>query len=246
MKRFMLAILIALPLPVLAEDAPTVDAGPRPVISEIVTADPAKARAFSGVVEGQEVTTLAFQTTGRLASLDVDVGDFVEEGDVLATLDEISLEQDVAAAEAALASARAEADLATSQYDRTSQLLARGVATEAQLEEVRANRDATAAQVNSARADLARAEDAARFGTLTAPRDAIILSTEVESGATVSPGTGVVQIANTDGREAVIDVPLDFVAVLPAGSMFEVRHHAEGVPPVQARLRLVEPVADTG
>lgn len=100
--------------------------------------------------------------------------------------------------------------------------------------------------MNSARADLARAEDAARFGTLTAPRDAIILSTEVESGATVSPGTGVVQIANTDGREAVIDVPLDFVAVLPAGSMFEVRHHAEGVPPVQARLRLVEPVADTG
>ncbi|PTQ73521.1 efflux RND transporter periplasmic adaptor subunit [Celeribacter persicus] len=228
----------------LADDA-IVPEVPRPVITEFLSADPAVERQFSGVIRGQDVTALAFQTSGRLATLDVEAGDRVTEGQVIATLDQITLAQDVAVAEAALSSAEAQAEFAQSQYERIEALLARNVATKAQIEAARASRDAAVAKADSARADLAQAEEAARYGQLTAPRDGIILSTDVEPGTLVSAGVSVVEMADPLGREAIIDVPESFAMVIPDQAGFIVRHRSEGVAPVAAKLSVIEPVAET-
>lgn len=249
MKRLLLhaAVLTAfLHSPVQAEDLQDPqELAPRPVVSEFLSANPAVSRQFSGVIRGQDVSALAFQTSGRLASLDVEAGDRVVEGQVLAALDQITLAQDVDVARAALSSAQAQADFAETQYQRVSTLLARGVATTAQIEAARANRDAAEANAESARADLARAEEAARYGQLTAPRDGLILRTQVEPGTLVNPGVSVLEMADPSGREAIIDVPESFAQVIPANAAFIVQHRAEGVPPVTARLSLLEPVAET-
>ena len=238
MKALLIAALLALPLGAGAQEAP------RPVVSEIVTAETARQRAFSGVIEAATETLLGFQTIGRIATLRVDAGDRVTAGDVLATLDQVTLQEDVSAAQAGLDAARAEADFAAQGYARTRQLSDRGIATAAQLEQAEARRDSTAAQVDAAEAQLSRAEDARRFGTLTAPVDGVVLSTAVDPGTVVSAGTPVLTLAGLTEREAVIDVPSDFLAVLPRDAEFEVRAHAEGAAPVPARLRLIEPVAD--
>ncbi len=85
------------PLPALAQDAP------RPIVSEIVTADPTRQRSFTGVIAAETSTVPAFQTAGRLATLPVSAGDRVTKGQVLATLDQITLAEDVDAAEVASA-----------------------------------------------------------------------------------------------------------------------------------------------
>ncbi len=246
MKR--LILVFSLPLlgaaPLLAEE-PIVEADvPRPVISEIVSEGQSTERGFAGVVQGENIVTLAFQTSGRLSTLDVDAGDVVARGDVLATLDGITLEEDLAAARAAVSAAEAEARLGRQQFERTTRLVELGVATTAALEQARANRDAAAASLRSAEAELSQAEDAAAYGTLTAPRDGIILSTQAEAGTLVSPGTAILELVDVRGREAVIDVPAEYVALLPRGAVFDVRHHSDTVTPVKAILRLVEPVAD--
>ncbi|SFJ82072.1 efflux RND transporter periplasmic adaptor subunit [Celeribacter neptunius] len=239
-------LVTGLALPGLAEETATAESRtPRPVISEFLSADPAVQRQFSGVIRGQDVSALAFQTSGRLATLDVEAGERVTKGQVLATLDQITLAQDVDVAEAAVSAAQAQADFALSQYERVETLLARDVATTAQIEAARANRIATAAKALSARADLAQAEEAARYGQLVAPRDGIILSTDVEPGTLVSPGVGVLEMADPLGREAIIDVPESFAQVIPENAAFIVQHRAIGVPPVSARLTLMEPIADT-
>ena len=217
----------------------------RPVISEFVSTDPAVKRQYSGVVRGLDVSALAFQTSGRLATLDVDAGELVTKGQVLATLDQITLAQDVVVAQAAVSSAQAQAEFAQSQYDRVAALVARNVATRAQIEAARANRDATAAKLQSARADLAQSNEAAGYGKLVAPRDGLVLSTSVEPGTLVSPGVSVMEIADPLGREAIIDVPETVADMMPEGARFVVRHRAAGVPPVMARLSVVEPVAET-
>ena len=253
MKRVMvlvsLAFLLPAPLPasepVVPAEEPLVTADvPRPVISEIVSEDQSTERGFAGVVQGENVVTLAFQTSGRLATLNVDVGDVVARGDVLATLDGITLEEDLAASRAALSAAAAEARLGRQQFDRTTRLVELGVATTAALEQARAYRDATAASLRSAEAQLSQAEDAAAYGTLLAPREGIILSTQAEPGPLVSPGTAILELVDVLGREAVIDVPTEYVTLLPRRAIFDVRHHSASVTPVKAVLRLVEPVAD--
>ena len=78
-----------------------------------------------------------------------------------------------------------------------------------------AYRDATAASLRSAEAQLSQAEDAAAYGTLLAPREGIILSTQAEPGTLVSPGTAILELVDVLGREAVIDVPTEYVTLLP-------------------------------
>ena len=246
MKPLLAALILALaPAAAIAESPAPAPVGPRPVVSEIISANPASARSFPGVIEGKNATTLGFLTAGRLASVDVSAGDRVAQGDTLATLDQVTLEQDVAAARAALAAAEAKATLAAQQYARAETLRQRGVASDVALSDAEAHRDATAAQAESARADLSRAEDAARYGTLTAPQDALVLDVLVKPGATVSSGRPVIELADRVGREAVIDVPEDFAALLPAEPTFGLRHHGQTGAPVTAVLTWVEPVSET-
>lgn len=236
MRSVLMGLAVVLPLTAAAQEAA------RPVVSEIVTADPTRQRAFPGTVQADVEVALAFQTVGRLATLDVETGDRVERGQVLATLDQVTLGENVAAARAALEAVQAQAELAQQGLDRAQTLFERNVATAAQLEEAQASRDATAAQVEAARADLAQAEEVARFGSLVAPQDGVVLSTEAEVGTLVSAGTPVLTLADPRGREAVIDVPAEFVDVLSRGAAFEVALPSDTASPVPARLRLVEPV----
>ena len=112
LRAFLILPLLA--LPVLAEDNP-LPPRPRPVVTEILTSEAARLRSFPGLIAARVETALAFQTTGRVASRPADRGDRVKAGDVLATLDQITLGEDVAAARAAVAAAQAQADQAAEQ-----------------------------------------------------------------------------------------------------------------------------------
>lgn len=225
-------------LPVWAGDAP------RPVVSEIVTADPTRQRSFTGVIAAETSTALAFQTAGRIATLPVTAGDKVTAGQVLATLDQITLQEDVDGAEAALASATSAANVAAQGFSRAQELARRGVATTAALQSAQQANDAAAAQMQSAEAGLARAKDAESFGTLTAPSDGVVLSTQSQSGAVVSAGTAVLTVAALAGREAVLDAPAEFLALLSPGKTFTIRARTPDAPELTGTLRLIEPVAD--
>lgn len=240
-----LALTLAAPPAALAETAPPLAAPgtPRPVVSEIVTGAALEARGFPGVIAAEVETTLGFQTSGRIESRPVNLGDTVTAGQVLATLDQITLAEDVAAAEAAERAATAKADFAAQSLARVEELHARGVAPVATLEQVQAKTAAARAQLEAARADLARARDAARFGTLTAPSGGVVSLVLAEPGTVVSPGTPVLRLATEAGREAVIDVPEEVLAVLPEAARFRIEPRGEGGQTVAGRLRLIEPVA---
>ncbi|MGD9862247.1 MAG: efflux RND transporter periplasmic adaptor subunit [Pseudodonghicola sp.] len=230
-------------LPARAQEAPQ-PRPPRPVVTEIVASEATRLRNFPGVIKAAVETTLAFQTSGRIASRPAELGDMVKTGDLLATLDQITLAEDVTTARAALKAARAEAELASQSLARVEELNRRGVAAAAQLEAATASRDATAASVRAAEADLTRAEDAERYGTLRAPADGVVITVEAEPGTVVSPGTPVLTLATEAGREAVIDVPTEVLTILPAEARFSILPRGSDGPAIPGRLRLIEPVAD--
>ncbi len=63
--------------------------------------------AVTGMLAPREELVLGFQVAGRLAQLDVDVGDAVPAGAVVAALDPVDFQLGIARARAALTSARA-------------------------------------------------------------------------------------------------------------------------------------------
>lgn len=221
------------------------ETAPNTVVSEIVSADAVQSRAFTGVIEAEHQSALAFQTAGRVAQLDLGVGDRVAKGQVLATLDQVTLGEDAEAAKAALASARAAAELALANFARVTELKSRGIASQQMVDAAIQQRDTTAAQAEAAAANLRRAENAASFSTLVAPEDGIVLSIAVKPGSVVAVGATVVTLALGTGREAVLDLPVDYLPLLTPNRSFKLYSRVVGAAPLTGRLRLVEPVADT-
>src|SRR5690606_29030282 len=91
---------------------------------------------------------------GRVVSVPVDAGDWVNQGQVLAVIDSSVQTQQIASARANIAVADADADLAQADLDRALQLVDRGFISQADVDRLTATRDAARARVQVARAQL--------------------------------------------------------------------------------------------
>ncbi len=241
--RFGLLILAALANPACAETEPMAAEIARPVVSEIVTPGSAQSRPFTGKVEAQMTTTLAFLTLGRVATLAVATGDRVTQGTVMATLDQVSLDEDVSIAQAALQGAQARGLFAAQSFERVKALVKRGVASVAQREQAQAALDTANAAIVAAEADMARAKDAASYSVLTAPMDGVVTATLVDPGTVVSVGTPILTLAGLNGREAVLDVPTETLSLMHIGDGFTIT--GRGSAPISGQLERIDPSVGT-
>jgi HlyD family secretion protein len=126
---------------------------------------------------------------GRVLRVLVDAGSWVRAGQVLAVVDRSVQAQQAAQLAAQIESARANAALAQSNFDRAMSLKDRGFVSKAEIDSKKATRDAAFAQVRVAQAQLAATR--AEIGRLnvTAPASGLILARSVEVGQIVSPGS---------------------------------------------------------
>jgi multidrug efflux system membrane fusion protein len=138
-----------------------------------------------GTIAPAEEIRLSFKTGGIVASIPVDAGDRVREGQPLASL----VQEEVAAA---VSQARALADKAERDLARGQALYADEVATREQLDDLETARDV-------ARANLRAAEFNARFSRIEAPTDGIVLRKLVEQDELVAAGQPVILLGDTSG-----------------------------------------------
>lgn len=137
---------------------------------------------------------------GRVTQVYVDAGDWVSQGDILISVDRSVQTQQAAALEAQIGVARADLQLAQNELDRAAQLVERGFISKADVDRKTATRDATRARVNVANAQLA--ETRARNARLDvrAPVSGYVLERTVETGQTVSAGSGILFRIAKDGQ----------------------------------------------
>ncbi|MDQ1900360.1 efflux RND transporter periplasmic adaptor subunit [Paracoccus sp. WLY502] len=217
---------------------------PRPVVSEIVEDRGQDARWIPGVVASRTQVTMAFQTLGRMVSRPVDLGDRVRQGDVLANLAAEDLAATTRAAEAALAAAEVQRDTARLTLERAEALVARNVASTAQLEQAQRAAAAAEAGAEQARSALVQARDAQGYARMTAPFSGVVSAIYEVPGSVLGAGTPVLQLSAEDQREAVIDLPEAALAGLPADAVFSIWQRTDPDRQVRAVLNRVDPVAD--
>lgn len=167
-----------------------------------------------GTVEAARDITLSPRVSGQIETVSGNFipGGFVDQGEVLLTLDPADFENALAMRESALREARA--TLAIEEGRRTVAeqefaLLDEDIATEnrslvlrePQLESARAQVEAAQAAVEQAGLDLNRT-------TIKAPFDAQILTREVNIGSQVAPGDGLARLVGTDEYWVIATVPL--------------------------------------
>jgi RND family efflux transporter MFP subunit len=160
---------------------------------------------------------------GQVVRVLVEPGQWVGAGQVLAVIDRSVQAQQAAQLAASIEVARADLRLAQNQLDRAQALVGRGFISQADLDQKRATRDAAAARVRVAQAQLGQTR--AQIGQLDvrAPEAGLVLTRSVEAGQVVGPGSGALfRIARGGEMELLALLSQDDLARVHVGTIAEV------------------------
>lgn len=200
--------------------------GPPPAnvtVGEVRVETLIRRRAVTGEIRSRLQSEIASQVEGLLVQLDVEEGDVVQKGQVIARLDPVRAEIEVTRAKADIEYAKAviaqrQDELSNAQRDleRIKKLDSLGSAGASQLDEAQtlvASRNALLAQARAelatAEGDLALAERELSDMTIEAPFAGRVIDKSSEIGQWIGRGDTIVAIVSLDTLEARIDIPED-------------------------------------
>ncbi|MEL6738697.1 MAG: efflux RND transporter periplasmic adaptor subunit [Pseudomonadota bacterium] len=126
---------------------------------------------------------------GRVISVPVDAGEWVNKGQVLAVIDRSVQVQQAAAQAAQIDVSKADAALAQANLDRALKLVEKGFVSTADVDRLTAERDSANARVKVAEAQLAELRARNARLNVVAPASGYVLARNVEPGQSVSAGT---------------------------------------------------------
>lgn len=220
------------------------EAPPLPVRVEAVSlASADETVRYAAALRPRIEADVAFRVGGKMVERLVDVGDRVEAGRPLARLDLADLELASRAAEAQLASARADAANAKRDFERYGQLIQGKWTTQQEFDKRRATMETTAAKVGELEAQLKVSRNSAQYGTLVADAPGVVTAVLAEPGQVVAQGQAVLRVARLGEIEAVANVPEGRIAGLARADLSVELWSAPGRS-FPAKLREVSPIAD--
>ncbi len=182
-------------------------------------------RKFPGTVEPVDTSSISFEVTGLIQEIDVDRGDKVKEGEVLAVLDMKRFELNVESAKAALSRAKAQLKEKKSAYDRERRIqnMDPGATTQKAVEQARAAYESTRQNVSYNQAQLDLAKRDLEKTALRSPFDGIVSARHVEPFEEVTRGKPVLQLFVEGAMEVAVSVPENMVGDVYVGLRGEVR-----------------------
>ncbi len=207
--------------------------GPPPAnvtVDQVRSEELVRRRAVTGEIRSRLASNLASQVEGLLVELDVEEGDQVQAGQVVARLDDerarIELDRvrsEIAYARSVIDQRQVELENAERDLDRLEELDRLGSSGISQLDEARtlvASRRALLAQAQSelltSEGDLALAHRELDDMSIEAPFSGRVVRKSTEIGQWVGTGDEIVTIVSLDRLEARIDIPEDVYAAVSA------------------------------
>lgn len=171
-----------------------------------------------GVTRAERRATLSFTVPARLAEREVEVGDAVRSGQLLASVDDREHRHAEQAAAAALAELETRLGQARRDLDRTARLADARAATDEELEQVRSAAGALEAAHAAAAARLGETRRLLREARLVAPFAGTVTAVYLEPGEWAAPGHPVVELSGRGGLEVRVEAPETVRARIGEGS----------------------------
>ncbi len=216
---------------------------PAPTVEVRPDAEPAVWTA-PGVIAAPESTPLSFRQAGLILRRHAGLGEAVQAGQILAELDPAPWRQNLDAAQARHAAARATLDVAERQWRRDRTQGREGLIAQAQAEQTRGQLAQARAEFEQARQALAHARDQMDYTRLSAAHDGVIVAEQARTDQNVAAGQPVYTLAWGDGLEAVVDLSARRVAEVEPGQAAEVELVARPGVGLAAHVREIARAAD--
>lgn len=236
---------------------------PRPTEVDVAVIDRGDLRldlVDEGRTRMHDVYTVSAPVSGRVLRVDVDPGDQVKKGEVIArmtqaaagfldTRSDLAARAAVEAAEASLRAAATELELARREHERIEALAGRGLVAQSAVDNTRARLDAAQAARDAAEAELARARSAllppdrqGQASTLVrSPVDGHVLSVPQKSENVLAAGTPLILIGDPSHVEVVAEFLSQDAVKMQPGASATIENW--GGAPLAATVERIEPVA---
>src|SRR6516225_5618614 len=243
--------LLALALPALAvaltgcNDTVAQKTGPhRPVlVATVHYGAETPERSFVGTVRPRIEADMGFRVAGKVAKRLVEVGQHVDVGQPLATLDEVDLKLQAYQAEAEQSAATGVLAQAAAAEQRAKDLKAKGWTTDAQLDSAKATADEARARLERAVRSVELTKNSLSYATLNADARGVVTATLIEPGQVVAAGQASIRVARFAEKEAVVAIPETLVSRAKSG-VASVTLWSEPDKKFTAKLREIAPAAD--
>ncbi|WP_447839087.1 efflux RND transporter periplasmic adaptor subunit [Aeromonas salmonicida] len=215
-----------------------------------------------GTLQAQKLVSVGAQVSGQIKVLHVALGDQVKQGDLLVEIDDLTQQNALKDAEAALgnvqaqlASRRATLRNNALMFDRQRKVLARGLGSQADYDSAEATLIATRADIRALIAQAVQARiavDTARvnlgYTRIVAPMAGTIVAIPVEQGQTVNAVQStptIVKVARLDTM--TVEAQISEADVIRVSTGLPIYFTILGAPEhrYEARLRAIEPAPDS-
>jgi RND family efflux transporter MFP subunit len=217
---------------------------PRPVLVATVHYQAeSPERSFVGAIRPRIEADTGFRVPGKVARRLVEVGQTVDVGQPLATLDEVDLKLQAEQAEGELRAATGVLAQAAAAETRAKELRAKGWTTDAQMDQAKAAADEARARLNRAQRSVELTNNSLSYATLVADSRGVVTATLIEPGQVVASGQTAIRIARFAEKEAVVAIPETLVGRAKDGTA-SVSLWSRPDKKYAAKLREIAPAAD--
>lgn len=176
-------------------------------------------------IEADDVAVLHAQVSGYVKAWYVDIGARVKKGQVLAEIETPELDQQLAQARAALATATADQQFAKVSAARWTRLLAKDAVSKQEADEKTSDLAAKTAAVDAARANVERLAAQVAFRRIVSPFDGVVTTRNAHVGMLVTanaPGDqGLFTVADDHRLRIYVHVPQNYSAAIRPGMTAE-------------------------
>ena len=142
----------------------------------------------TGTIEPVTEVEVGTQVSGIIDRLYADYNSVVTKGQLIAEMDKVTLQSELASQKATYDGAKAEYEYQQKNYERNKGLHEKQLISDTDYEQSLYNYQKAKSAFDSSKASLAKAERNLSYATITSPIDGVVISRDVEEGQTVASG----------------------------------------------------------
>ena len=142
----------------------------------------------TGTIEPVTEVQVGTQVSGIIDKIYVDYNSVVKKGQLIAEMDKVTLQSELASAQAVYDGNLAEYEYQKKNYERNTTLHGQSLISDMEYEQSEYNYRKAKSAFDSSKAALAKAQRNLSYATITSPIDGVVISRDVEEGQTVASG----------------------------------------------------------
>lgn len=161
-----------------------------------------------GNVSSQDIVTISPQVSNRITEIRVDLGDTVQQDEILAHIHDATYQQQVQQNRAQLEQQRSVMLRDSIEYFRQKQLYEQDLISDSEFETAQSAYQSSKAQFQAAKSSLNQSLENLNNTDVKSPVYGVVISRSVSEGDVISSGQTMFELANLTGLETRVHLPI--------------------------------------